>query len=399
LEQDMANSEPQQRPGAALQGAVVAPTDGANRLPAVQPPPAAQPPRPARRRQRRWLLAAGIVLVGGLGLGLLLQPWATGPTLVMVEIAEQAPVARVLAVNGRIAARRSVDVRALVGGALAEVRVAEGDSVAMRAELARLDSAAPQAALRQAVAGLDAALVAQEQSRDTFARTEALGETVTRTALEAAARAVQSATQEVARTTALVDQAQVQLDNHTIRAPMTGAVLALYVEPGQSIDPSTVLMTVADLDHLVVETDVDEAYAVQVRTGHAAVLQLAGEASTRDGRVTRVSQRVDAATGGLAVEIAFDAPVAAPVGLTVTANIIVEARDAALTAPRAAIRADDGGHAVFVVVNGVAQRRAVSVIDWPAARLIVTDGLAPGDMMILDATGISDGQSVRTGQP
>jgi hypothetical protein len=139
----MANSEPQQRPGAALQGAVVAPTDGANRLPAVQPPPAAQPPRPARRRQRRWLLAAGIVLVGGLGLGLFLQPWATGPTLVMVEIAEQAPVTRVLAVNGRIAARRSVDVRALVGGALAEVRVAEGDSVAMRAELARLDSAAP----------------------------------------------------------------------------------------------------------------------------------------------------------------------------------------------------------------------------------------------------------------
>jgi hypothetical protein len=39
-----------------------------------------------------------------------------------------------------------------------------------------------------------------------------------------------------------------------------------------------------------------------------------------------------------------------------------------------------GDHAVFVVVNGVAQRRAVSVIDWPAARLIVTDGLGPGDM-------------------
>jgi hypothetical protein len=27
----------------------------------------------------------------------------------------------------------------------------------------------------------------------------------------------------------------------------------------------------------------------------------------------------------------------------------------------------------------------VSVIDWPAARLIVTEGLAPGDVLILDA--------------
>jgi hypothetical protein len=65
----------------------------------------------------------------------------------------------------------------------------------------------------------------------------------------------------------------------------------------------------------------------------------------------------------------------------------------------AAIRAEDGGYAVFVVVDGVARRRPVSVIDWPAARLIVTEGLAPGDRVILDATGISDGQAVRAGQP
>ncbi len=376
--------------------AVASTRTGEPRLPAVRPQPAAPVRRPSRRV---WTWAIGGVFAGAAGLGLYVQPWATGPLVVAVETAALAPAARVLAVNGRIAALHTIDVRALVGGTLADVPVTEGDSVERGEDLARISAAAQHAMVRQAVAGLDAALVAEAQARDTLARTEALGANVPRSSLEAAARAVQSAEQEVARTTALVDQARVQLDNHTIRAPMTGTILALNVEPGQSIDPSTLLMTIADLEQLVARTDVDEAYATQIHTDLPAVMQLAGETARRDGRVARVSQRVDAATGGLAVELGFDAPVLAPVGLTVTINIIVDSLDAAITVPRAAIQTTEAGDAVFVITDGTAQRRPVSVIDWPAARLIVTAGLAPGEVLILDATGITDGQAVRVGAP
>jgi hypothetical protein len=34
------------------------------------------------------------------------------------------------------------------------------------------------------------------------------------------------------------------------------------------------------------------------------------------------------------------------------------------------------------------------VTDWPAARLIVTDGLAAGDRVITDSTGLTDGLAV-----
>jgi hypothetical protein len=37
----------------------------------------------------------------------------------------------------------------------------------------------------------------------------------------------------------------------------------------------------------------------------------------------------------------------------------------------------------------------VQVIDWPAARLIITDGLSVGDVVIADATGLVDGQAVK----
>jgi hypothetical protein len=57
------------------------------------------------------------------------------------------------------------------------------------------------------------------------------------------------------------------------------------------------------------------------------------------------------------------------------------------------------GIGIFVVSDGVALFQPLTVVDWPAARLIVTAGLAEGDVVITDATGIKDGQAVLVGQP
>jgi RND family efflux transporter MFP subunit len=370
------------------------PEIGTHPVPAVVAPPKAPPSARSKPAIRLWLWAAAGLLAVGAGLAFYFQPWIAKTTSVVFETVALGPVTRVLAVNGRIAAAHSVDLRPQVSGTLADILVDEGDSVAQGADLARIDPSAQRAVARQAIAGLDSALVAQEQAQATYTRTKALGRNVPRNTLENAARAVQSAEQEVARMTALFDSAQIRLDDFTIRAPIAGTVLTLNVDPGQSVDPSTVLMTIADLSVLEVETDVDEAYATQIAQGQRAVLQLAGETTLREGRVSAVSQRVDAATGGLAVTLAFDAPVTAPVALTVTANIVVDSVGAAMTLPRAAVVTDALGTAVFVVIDGVAQRRRVQVIDWPAARLIVTSGVSPGDVVVADATGIVDGQAV-----
>jgi RND family efflux transporter MFP subunit len=364
-------------------------------LPAVTPPVANAPAATTKPGRRWWTGAVGVLLAAGLGVLLYLQPWATPVPVVMVETVVPGPVTRVLAVNGRIAGVRSVDVRPVVSGTLVEVLVAEGDKVGRNQTLLRLDTATQQAIVRQAVAGLDAALVAREDAVATLARTRTLGANVARVMLDAAVRAEQTATQEVARMTALLDQARIQLEKFTIRAPIAGTVLVLNADPGQSVDPATVLLSIADLGQLVVETDVDESYATQVRTGQPAALQLSGEEEVRAGHVSFVSRRVDADTGGLAVKLTPDGALAAPIGLTVTANITVDDQAAAITVPRSAILANATGQSVLLVVDGKAQRRAVQVIDWPAARLIVTDGLAPGDVVIADATGLVDGQAVK----
>jgi RND family efflux transporter MFP subunit len=364
------------------------------------PVPALRHPAPVASPRRKLWLWTGAGIMGLVLMAVAYsQLWMAGPSVVTVEVARMAPVTRLLAVNGRIASFNSIDIRPVVTGTLVVLGVGEGDLVQADQILARVDAAAQNAIVRQAMAGLDAALVAQVQATENYERALSLGTNIARSVLEADAHVVQTAAQEVARQTATLDQAQVVLENHTIRAPRRGTVVSLDAELGQLAGPTIAFLTLADLSDLLVETDVDEAYATQIAPGQPAVLQLAGETRNRDGHVSFVSALVDAATGGLAVKITFETPVMAPIGLTVATNIIVESRDAALTVPRTALQTRADGTGVFVLRDGTAMFQPVSVIDWPAARLIVTAGLAEGDEVIMDPTGIEAGQTVVSSQP
>jgi RND family efflux transporter MFP subunit len=222
---------------------------------------------------------------------------------------------------------------------------------------------------------------------------------VARSTLDGDAYALQSAQQEVARLTAALEQARSELDKYTIRAPFAGSIVALETEPGQIVGPSVPLLTLADLGALVVEADVDETYATRIAVDQPAILQLTGETATREGRVRFVSRKVDATNGALAIKLDFDAPVTAPLGLTVAVNIIVDSCAAALTVPRSALTVGAQGTGVFLLADGLAQYRPITVVDWPATRLIVTDGLTEGEVVITQAEGIEDGQAVLIEMP
>lgn len=353
----------------------------------VAPKPALKPDQPNPSR-RLWLVGA-VVLAVAIAAGAWWQYRASSQTEVTVEQASLGPVTRVLAVNGRVAARDSVQIRAAVSGTVLDLMAAEGDRVAKGDVLARLDASQQAAAVRQAQSALGQGLAQQTQAAASYGRARDLGGLVARAALEEAQLALDSAAEEVARLRALLDQAEIQLTRYTVRAPIDGTVMLRSVDPGQLVDPTMALFTLADLSMLLVETDVDEAYATQIAPGQVAQVQLVGTTVALPGKVSFVAPRVDPGSGGLAVKITLDAPLSAPVGLTVTANVVVD-ETIALTVPRSALQ----GGAVFLLVGGKARLTPVKVIEWPAARLIVTEGLAEGDAVIVDATGLTDGQAV-----
>lgn len=356
-------------------------------------PPAADD-RMARRRRRRlaWLAFLSLLAAMAAGYAYFARPWQERPATVAIERIVRAPLIRALAVNGRVAAERSVDVRALVPGTVREVLAAVGDEVGAGAALARLDDVEAMAAVAQAQAALEAGEVRVAQARLAADRARALGDVAPRRTVEDADLQLAAATKEVERLRGALQQVESALRQYVVAAPLSGTVLARAVEPGQVVDAETALFTVADLGALVVETDVDEVYAALMRPGLRAVLRPAGAAGTFDGEVVFASPMVDAATGGRGIKIAGNDPIALPIGLTVAINIVVDRAAAAISIPRSALLADTAGPTVLVLRDGRLARQEVAIVDWPSDRVAVTAGLAEGDLVVVEPEGLADGR-------
>ncbi|MCW5721454.1 MAG: efflux RND transporter periplasmic adaptor subunit [Devosia sp.] len=348
--------------------------------------------KPARRRRGAWWqIALIVVLAAGAFYAYAERPWEPKPAAVRVEQLAIGPFAQVLAVNGRVVAREVVSVRPPVSAQVVEVLVREGDAVADGDVLVRLDAAQSLTLVDQAQAALEAGIVSRTQAQANADRAVALGDNVARSSRENAELALSAASREVERLQAALAEANSQLSQYTIIAPLGGVILERNVDRGQLVDPQSELFTIANLNELEVATDVDELYSARIRTNLGALLKPVGDTVAQHGHIVFASPTVDPSTGGRAIRIAFDNPVELPVGLTVNANIIVAEMEAALTVPRGAIVTEGTESHVMVLQNGIARVRPIVLSDWPADRVVVLEGLAAGDLVILEPSSVADG--------
>lgn len=339
-----------------------------------------------------WLIALLVLIGAGYGV-MRWQPWITKPTVVSIETLSPAPATRILAVSGRVAALNSIAIRPAVSGQITAVSVVENDLVTSGTVLARIADDVARSERDQAIAARGAGEVRLTQAQSAFDRARALGGNVARSTLEDAELSLQIAQGELDRLSGVVAQTESRLANYTLTAPFDGTIITRAVEPGAMVDMSTTLFTLADLTDLVVEADIDEIYAAQITEGLKAVLQPAGMSRNLDGEVSFAAPRIDPTTGGRLIRLTFEAEQDLPVGLTVAINIVVDQQDEALTLPRAALTFTEGRASAMVLRDGIAVETPVDVIDWPADRLIVTDGLQAGDQVIL--TPVMAGEAVR----
>ncbi|MDX2223471.1 MAG: efflux RND transporter periplasmic adaptor subunit [Rhodospirillaceae bacterium] len=343
--------------------------------------------RARRRRRRLWW--GGVAALAAVAIGVAALRAAASPQVTVMTVAAQ-PVERVLAVTGRVRAKESVAVLPKASGEIVALTKDDGDLVGAGEVLGRIDDARARATVEQAAAAADAQSRVLAQAERDLARAQTLLErgTVTAAAVEAATLAVTRGREDLRRLQSVLNDAELRLAEYAIVAPLAGRVLDRPIDAGQVVDARSVLFEIAPIGAREIETEVDEAYSMSLALGQEARMAFAGVAAPVTGRVTYLSPQIDAATGGRVVRLEFDAgPDAAelPVGLSVDVNIVVDRQDAALTVPRAAIRDIAADPSVLVLEGNVVTRRPVRFTDWPAASVVVTDGIRVGDRVIVDA--------------
>ncbi|TNF60418.1 MAG: efflux RND transporter periplasmic adaptor subunit [Burkholderiales bacterium] len=291
----------------------------------------------------------------------------------LVTLDDREPAARLAGVKGQeLAVTRNIEAaRASVAKAQADLELAQSrqrrDAELLKqgfVSQAVVDTST--AALRSAVAGLDAA-------RASLAAREAEA-----TAVANEARA-----------------AGVTLTHTRLTAPIDGIVIQRLAEPGSTVLAGSPLLRLVDPATLWVATRVDESVVARVAPGQVASIRLrSGE--TLPGRVARIARLSDAATRELDVHVAFDTP-PARFAIDQEADVRIDTGTLpGIVVPATALVRDRSGQTgVLVVEDGRASFRPVGTGHADETRVRVTGGLAEGESVVADPAGVRHGQPVR----
>ena len=243
--------------------------------------------------KKKWLwIGLGVVLVGVIvAVGVAKNAKGNVQSVQIARVRTEDVTSRVKA-PGKIEPKTQVKVSADIPGKITHLAVKEGDRVKRGQLLLQLDDTQyranynqSRAALASAQARVREAQSAFKVSDSNFSRQRALFEKnllsqaewdQASTNHDAARTALQTAQEEVSRSTAAVQGSADNLSKCKFSAPFEGVVSALNVEQGEIVvtgtmnNAGTQILTVSDLSTMIVRADVDETDVVDMKVGQKA---------------------------------------------------------------------------------------------------------------------------------
>ncbi len=364
--------------------------------------------------------------------------WLTRPKPLAVRTAVAREAAAgtggertVLNASGYVTARREATVSAKFTGKVLEVLIEEGLRVKEGQILARLDDTNVQASLQLARAQLDLARTAQEETRvrikeaeqdwqrqnalrqaDAAARADYDRAEATVLAFRARLAQQQNEVTVAERTVAIWQQ---QVDDAIIRAPFAGIVTSKNAQPGEMISPMsaggftrTGICTIVDMESREIEIDVNESYINRVQPGQPVDATLDAYAEWKiPCKVIAIIPTADRQKSTVRVRVGFDQldprilpQMAVKVAFREIGAVAATSKGRTVIIPRNAVRNQDGRDVVYIIQNGRAERRAVTITRAQDGEVSVTAGVSAGERVAIEApAGLADGVAVAETKP
>ncbi|MBU0934282.1 MAG: efflux RND transporter periplasmic adaptor subunit [Spirochaetes bacterium] len=247
-----------------------------------------------------WLIPIGI-LAGSLLLKTTLDQAtaevATVPAIpVRVQQAVRGDLAKTLKLNGYVESESMVTVLPLVSGVLQELFVDTGDAVKKDQIIGRIDAARYELQLRQAEAAYFSAKSSYERVLQLY---------------QGGVGSQQNLDQAKAQYDAYATQyelARLQLDYAAVKSPVDGVVLVRHLSVGAIAAPERPLVTIGDLDDLIVRARIPEKYypLFVEREDNLPITITTSSRRQYTGKIRNISPFVSAETKNFETIIAID---------------------------------------------------------------------------------------------
>lgn len=306
---------------------------------------------------------------------------------------------------GRITPMRIAEVRPRVSGIVIERSFQQGSLVEAGAPLYRIDPAPFQVELDKARASLAKAeaVLYQASRQEDRLKNLLTGQATTQAQYELAVAAERQAEAEVAAQKAAVDQAQLNLNLATVRAPISGRIGRALVTEGALVNTNETaqLATIQQLDPIYADftQSVGELYELKRDLAEGRLKNVSPEAARvrlvlDDGSIYKHAGRllfsdisVDPGTARVTLRGEFPNPDADLLpGMYVRVQIEEAIDTDGIVVPAQAVQRTTAGSAAIYVVNdeGRAMLQPVRAGRMLAGGVLIEEGLKPGWRIVVD---------------
>jgi RND family efflux transporter MFP subunit len=303
-------------------------------------------------------------------------------------------------VSGELREVNRAVVKARISGTVTEVLVRPGQAVRKDDVLLRFDRGDISASLRSAEANLSVAQADRLQAEQKLQRSRQLRERQVESpaALESAENAAASAQARVAANEAQVETARNGLAHADVRAPIDGTVASRSVEIGETVANGSALIVIVDSRAFEAEVLIATRDVARLRIGQKAKLSVDGLPNqTLAAEIKLISPTANAGTRFVPVFLHIDETDASLFGgMFASGWITVREKPKSIAIPETALREGAGGKSfVLAVIDGRLQRRNVTPGDVWSGQIEITEGLAPGDVVLrTPMAGVVEGARV-----
>lgn len=204
---------------------------------------------------------------------------------------------------------------------------------------------------------------------------------------------------KVANAKATLTIAQNNLKNTELRAPFAGVVAARNIDAGNYALPTSSAIKLVKIDNIDVKISVPENEISKVQIGQKATFSVSAlDGQTFEGKVTEKGISANLLSHTYEVRItAQNSNNAIMPGMVCSVNLQTNNnQQQIIVVPNSAVKLDSNNSTyVWVVNNGIAQRRTVKVGNAVASGVVITSGLAEGDQVVTTGSQkISEGSKI-----
>ncbi len=280
---------------------------------------------------------------------------------------------------------QSVEMAFKHGGTLQQLNVMEGSVVRKGQTLASVSSPQMESTQRSAQATL-------EQAQDAYDRLKKVHDNGSLPEIK-----WHEMIANLEKAQSALDLANAMLADNVLKAPFDGAVASVNAEVGENIAPLKPVIRLINTKGMAVKISVPENEIGKVQVGDTAEIVIPAFGDKRlNGKVIEKSMTASMLTHSYPVKVLVEQSDEALVPGMIGKVVLQADVSTGIIIPANAVLINQEGKFVWVVEEGRATRRQITLAGYSGNGVIVSDGLKTGDMVIVEGyQKVSEGMKVK----